>query len=35
MSFKDECQLMKYLKMEMLNDTYNTLIKNRIEAKCL
>jgi hypothetical protein len=26
LSFTDECQLMKYLKMEMLNDTYGTLM---------
>jgi hypothetical protein len=27
--------LMKYLKMEMLNDTYTRLLSNRAHATCL
>ncbi len=26
---------MKYLKSEMLHDTYRKLLKNRVNAKCL
>jgi len=35
LQFKDECQLMKYLKTDMLNDAYRQLIANRKNAKCL
>jgi hypothetical protein len=35
LTFKDESALMKYLKSEMLNDTYQKLLKNRSQAKCL
>lgn len=35
LAFKDESALMKYLKSEMLHDTYQKLLKNRSQAKCL
>jgi hypothetical protein len=35
LAFKDESALMKYLKSEMLHDTYQKLLKNRTQAKCL
>lgn len=30
LGFKDESILMKYLKSEMLNDTFQKILKNRI-----
>ena len=35
MGLKDEMQLMKYLKPEMLQDTYHRLVRDRSQAKCL
>lgn len=35
LAFKDESALMRYLKSEMLNDTYCKLLKNRLHANCL
>lgn len=32
LGFKDECQLMKFIKTEMLSDTYKRLLKDRKNA---